>query len=81
MNTAAIAVGAVHMAFEAHDSIDECDATSTEQQLTVLSGDYFSGIHYRLLARLPDFGFIRSLSGTIGQINEVKTNCHDQLTD
>ena len=77
-NTAAIAIGAVHAAFEAHDSVDEVDASSKGQQLTVLSGDHFSGIHYRLLASIPAFGFIRSLSGTIGQINEMKTNCHDQ---
>lgn len=75
-HTAAIAVGAVHIAFDAHDSIDERDATSTGQQLTVLSGDYFSGIHYRLLASLPHFGFIRTLSETIGQINETKANFH-----
>ena len=73
MNTAAIAVGAVHVAFDAHDAIDMSNATSKQQQLTVLSGDYFSGIHYKLLASLPDFNFIRTLSRMIGRINEVKT--------
>jgi heptaprenyl diphosphate synthase len=81
VHTAAIAVGAVHAAFDAHDSINVFNATSKQQQLTVLSGDYFSGIHYRLLASLPEFGFIRSLSETIGQINEMKTIFHDQLPD
>lgn len=75
-NKAAIAVGAVHAAFAAHDAIDVSDATSIQQQLTVLSGDHFSGIHYRLLASIPAFDFIRSLSWTIGQINEMKTTCH-----
>lgn len=79
VNTAAIAVGAVHAAFDAHDMINVSNATSKQQQLTVLSGDHFSGIHYRLLASLPDLGFIRSLSGTIGKINEVKTTLHDQV--
>ncbi len=77
-HTAAIAVGAVHTAFDAHDRIDERDATSTTQQLTVLSGDYYSGIHYRLLASLPDFEFIRTLSKTIGEINETKADFHNQ---
>lgn len=78
MNAAAVAVGAVHAAFDAHDTIELYDATSTEQQLRVLSGDYFSGIHYRLLAALPDIGFIQKLSKTIGQINETKTDFHNQ---
>lgn len=79
LNTAAIAVGAVHAAFDAHDMINVSNATSKRQQLTVLSGDHFSGVHYRLLASIPELGFIRSLSGTIGKINEVKTTLHDQL--
>ena len=79
VNTAAIAVGAVHAGFDAHDAIDLFDATSTQQQLTVLSGDHFSGIHYRLLASLPEFGFIRSLSQSIGRVNEMKTTVHKQL--
>lgn len=78
MNKAAIAVGAVHVAFDAHDTIELSDATSTEQQLTVLAGDFFSGVHYKLLASVPDIRFIRDLSSTIGQINEIKTNYHEQ---
>lgn len=81
-NIAAIAVGAVYAAFEAHDQIDTRDATSTEQQLTVLSGDYLSGVYYKLLAAIPDFDFIQVLSTTIGQINEVKTDFyHDVSAD
>lgn len=78
MNTAALAVGAVHAAFDAHDAIRLTDATSKEQQLTVLSGDHYSGIHYRVLASQSNFGFIRTLSTTIGTINELKTNYHNK---
>ncbi len=81
VNTAAVAVGAVHAAFDAHDAIDVSNATSKQQQLTVLAGDHFSGIHYRLLASIPELGFIQSLSQTIGRINEVKTMLHRQLPD
>lgn len=81
VNTAAVAVGAVHAAFDAHDAIDVSNATSKQQQLTVLAGDHFSGVHYRLLASIPEFGFIQSLSRTIGRINEVKTMLHRQLPD
>lgn len=77
----ALAVGAVHAAFDAHDAVSLEEATSIEQQLTVLAGDHFSGIHYRLLASSSDFLFIRSLSNTIGRVNEMKTRLHlEQLS-
>lgn len=78
MTKAAIAVGAVYAAFEAHDRIDTENATTTEQQLTVLAGDYWSGIYYKLLAEIPNFDFIQTLSATIGQINELKTDYYFQ---
>ena len=74
LNTSAIAVGAVHAAFDIHDRVDMVDASSKVQQLMVLSGDHFSGIHYRLLASIPDFTFITAMSEVIGRINETKTN-------
>lgn len=74
LNTSAIAVGAVHAAFDIHDRVDMLDATSKEQQLMVLSGDHFSGVHYRLLASIPDFKFITAMSEVIGRINETKTD-------
>lgn len=72
-NTAAIAVGAVYTAFDAHDGVNVYDVTTTNEQLRVLSGDYLSGIYYQLLAAIPNFEFIHALSKTIGRINEVKT--------
>ena len=73
MQTAALAIGAIHTAFDIHDQIDIADASSKEQQLMVLAGDHFSGIHYKLLASIPDFHLIRSLSAAIGRVNECKT--------
>ncbi|WP_153732215.1 heptaprenyl diphosphate synthase component 1 [Sporosarcina obsidiansis] len=73
MHSAALAIGAIHMAFDIHDQIDISDASSKEQQLMVLAGDHFSGIHYKLLASIPNFHLIRSLSTAIGKINESKT--------
>ncbi|WP_301109440.1 heptaprenyl diphosphate synthase component 1 [Sporosarcina sp.] len=73
MRQAALAIGAIHTAFEVHDQIDSLDASSKEQQLMVLAGDHFSGIHYKLLASIPNFHLIRSLSAAIGRINECKT--------
>ncbi|ARK22877.1 hypothetical protein CSV69_08640 [Sporosarcina sp. P26b] len=73
MQTAALAIGAIHTAFDVHDQIDIADASSKEQQLMVLAGDHFSGIHYKLLASIPNFHLIRSLSAAIGRVNECKT--------
>ncbi len=73
MQTAALAIGAIHTAFDVHDQIDISDASSKEQQLKVLAGDHFSGIHYKLLASIPNFHLIRSLSVAIGRVNECKT--------
>ena len=74
LNISAVAVGAIHAAFDMHDRVDILDATSKQQQLMVLSGDHFSGIHYRLLSSIPDFNLIKSMSRMIGHINETKTN-------
>lgn len=74
LNISAIAVGAVHAAFDMHDRVDILDATSKEQQLMVLSGDHFSGNHYRLLSSIPDFRLITAMSEMIGYINETKTD-------
>lgn len=74
LNISAIAVGAVHAAFDIHDQVDLLDASAKKQQLMVLSGDHFSGIHYRLLSSIPDFELIKSMSEMIGRINEVKTD-------
>lgn len=70
---AAIALGAVFSALHAHGRVDLHDSSSTEQQLTVLAGDHYSGIHYRLLANLQSFPFIRALSKAIARSNEEKT--------
>lgn len=78
-NTAAIAVGAVYSAFDAHDAVNVYDVTTTNEQLRVLSGDYLSGIYYQLLATIPNFEFIHLLSQTIGRINEVKTEFHTDM--
>ena len=69
----ALSIGAIHAALDVHDRIHRVDATSAEQQLTVLAGDHFSGIHYQILAKNGEFAFIRTLSKTIAQINEQKT--------
>ena len=59
---AAITVGIVYAALSAHDHIKELDATSKEQQLTVLAGDFYSGRYYEILAMSGNVALIRKLS-------------------
>ena len=58
----AITVGIVHASLSEHDKIDEQNATSKEQQLTVLSGDYYSGRYYEILAQAGNIPLIKQLS-------------------
>ncbi|MDI7741408.1 heptaprenyl diphosphate synthase component 1 [Lysinibacillus fusiformis] len=58
----AITVGIVHASLNEHDKISETNATSKEQQLTVLSGDYYSGRYYEILAHSGNITLIRQLS-------------------
>lgn len=78
-DNAAIAVGAVQAAFDAHDTVSLEDVTTTTEQLRVLAGDYLSGIYYSLLASVPDFKFIHVLAQSIGRINELKVEFYHDL--
>ncbi|WP_432355114.1 heptaprenyl diphosphate synthase component 1 [Sporosarcina sp. A2] len=73
-----LSLGSIHAALDVHDRIQSDQATSAEQQLTVLAGDHFSGIHYKVLAEIGEFEFIRELSQTIAHINEQKTALHHE---
>lgn len=58
----ATTVGIVHASLFEHEKIKENDATSKQQQLTVLSGDYYSGRYYQLLAQCENILLIQKLS-------------------
>ena len=70
MNTAAIAVGAVHVAFDAHDTIDMMMQHRSDSSLQCFQGTTYSGIHYKLLASLPDFSFIRTFLVRLGELTK-----------
>lgn len=58
----AITVGIVHASLLEHEKIKEQNATSKQQQLTVLAGDYYSGRYYQLLALSKNIQLIQKLS-------------------
>ena len=70
----ATTVGIVHASLMEHDKIKEQNATSKEQQLTVLSGDYYSGRYYELLAKLGNIELINKLSKGIVE------RCEQEMT-
>lgn len=75
----AISVAVIYSALSAHDQIKELNASSKSQQLTVLAGDYYSGLYYQMLARLSNIELIRSLSNGIIDISEKKASVYDDV--
>jgi len=60
-----ITVGIVQASLAKHNLVDEYDATTKQQQLTVLSGDYYSGRYYEILAKSGNISLIRQLSESV----------------
>ena len=62
MKANVFSVGIVHASLEEHEKIKEQSAENKEQQLTVLSGDYYSGRYYEILAQSKNISLIYHLS-------------------
>lgn len=68
----------VQMALDAHELVTNTDGYDEEgshlknRQLTVLAGDYYSGLYYQLLAEVENIPLIRVLASSIKDINEHK---------
>lgn len=65
----------VQIALNTHDKIKgefPSDKSLKQQQLTVLAGDYFSGIYYYILAQHNNLPFIRLLAAGINEITQLK---------
>ena len=79
-----ITVSLIQIALNTHDNITEGpeppDHTSERisKQLSVLAGDYYSGLYYLLLSELQDFKMIHTLATAIKDINELKMKLYYQ---
>lgn len=73
-----IATTLIQIALDTHDLIPitneeiENEVAITTKQLTVLAGDYYSGLYYLLLAELEDISMVSHLATTIKEITEYK---------
>jgi heptaprenyl diphosphate synthase len=62
----------IQIALDTHENISSAVIDEKKRQLTVLAGDYFSGLYYKLLAEAEDIDMIKSLSAGVKEVNENK---------
>jgi heptaprenyl diphosphate synthase len=72
-------VSIVYAALHAHDQVKENASATKKQQLTVLAGDFYSGIYYQMLANLNNITMIQRLATAIIKVSEKKASFYDGL--
>ncbi|WP_042457931.1 heptaprenyl diphosphate synthase component 1 [Neobacillus dielmonensis] len=68
----------IQIALDTHEHISKLQEDGVERQLTVLAGDYFSGLYYKLLADSKDISMIKTLSKGVKEVNESKITFYYQ---
>src|SRR5690625_2840314 len=74
----------IDLALKVHDSVNdgpelpEHMPERVSKQLSVLAGDYYSGLYYLLLSEIDDFKMIHTLADAIKVINEQKMKLYYQ---
>ena len=76
-----IAIMVMYMALDTHDyvsnTLDDDNSIKT-RQLTILAGDYYSGLYYKCLATVQNIGLIKKLSEGVKKINEHKVTIYSK---
>ncbi|AJD91307.1 hypothetical protein JMA_19900 [Jeotgalibacillus malaysiensis] len=62
----------IQQALDTHEKVSLNDESHRIKQLTVLAGDYYSGLYYKILSEIPDIELIRKIAHAIEEINEHK---------
>lgn len=70
-------VAIVYAALHAHDQVKEDSPVSKSQQLTVLAGDFYSGIYYQLLSNSNNIKMIQLLASGIIGVSEKKATLYE----
>ncbi|WP_033544141.1 heptaprenyl diphosphate synthase component 1 [Planococcus sp. CAU13] len=77
---AAKTVAIVYAALHAHDQVNEESPISKSQQLTVLAGDFYSGIYYQMLSNSNNIKLIQMLASGIIGVSEKKASLYEKKT-
>ncbi|GIN85660.1 hypothetical protein J6TS2_20460 [Heyndrickxia sporothermodurans] len=62
----------IQIALDTHDKVNNSNEPLKQRQLTVLAGDYYSGLYYKILAEVENVPLIRALAEGIKLVNEYK---------
>jgi heptaprenyl diphosphate synthase len=76
MQNYALSTMLMQIALDTHEHISDSSIDDKNRQLTVLAGDYFSGLYYKLLAESEDILMINALSKGIKEVNENKISVY-----
>ncbi|KIL48936.1 hypothetical protein KP77_21470 [Jeotgalibacillus alimentarius] len=74
----------IQQALDTHEKVSITGESHRIKQLTVLAGDYYSGLYYKILSGIPDIELIRKIAFSIEEINEHKieiTSAHALTED
>ncbi|MGI2327068.1 heptaprenyl diphosphate synthase component 1 [Planococcus sp. YIM B11945] len=70
-------VSIVYAALHAHDQVKEDAPVTKKQQLTVLAGDFYSGIYYQMLTNSKNIPLIQKLATAIVHVSEKKATFYE----